>query len=323
MKIHLKIILLITFLIFCSSCNTANKEGGQVAKKSIVKINDNVYSTADIWEFSNIVLWEIEPKDLNNHELQDKLLNDFIEYKLLLQEAERKKIIVDNEELHQFLIHLRSPNGTKELRAITGQYYINSGKVAKIVEERLTVDKMLRQHVDSTSYVLEAELKKYYDSKNFPRSPTGEAHILHIFVKDNATARLAAKELTNGILFPEVARKYSEGPEKNNGGDLGYIKESSYPEFFSPAFRLKEGQVSDIIQSDYGYHIFKMVQHAKADHYSYNNIKTKILAEFYIQKKQEIIREYVNALHNNADIQYLNNFTLDELFPVEERRRNN
>ncbi len=321
MKLRLPIVFIsVAFLLFFSACDRSSGKDGHVSYKNIVKINGKTYTTRDLWDFSNIILWEIEPKDLHNQELQDKLLNDFIEHKLLLQEAERRGIAADKDKLNQLFLQLGSSEGSKELKAITGHYYIDSDKVAKIAEERLIVDELFRELVDTTSYVSEAELKKYYDSKNFSRVPTGEAHILHIFTTDNATAQLAAKELASGILFPEVARKYSEGPEKNNGGDLGFVKESDYPEFFSTAFRLKEGEVSGIVKSDYGYHIFKMVQYAKASRNSYDNVKTKLLAELYTQKRQEIIREYVNALHSNADIQYLSNFTLDELFPAEERR---
>ncbi|MDR0454284.1 MAG: peptidylprolyl isomerase [Deferribacteraceae bacterium] len=324
MNLRLKLILLsLTALIFFSACSRIGSDT-QTVNKSIVKINGNIYTTADLWDFSNIVLWEMEPKDLDNTKLRDKLLNDFIEHKLLFQEAEYRKINADSDMLNRFLAQLRSTNGSKELKALTGHYYINSQKVAKISEERMVVDKMLRQLADSSSYVLEGELRQYYDAKKKPTpSVEKEAHILHIFVKDNVSAHLAAKELAGGILFTEVARKYSEGPEKNNGGDLGFVKESSYPEFFSEAFRLKEGDVSEIITSEYGFHIFKMLEYAHDDRYSYDSIKTKILAELYTQKKQEIITEYVNVLYSNADIQYLNNFTLYELFPAEERRRDN
>jgi parvulin-like peptidyl-prolyl isomerase len=212
------------------------------------------------------------------------------------------------------VIHLSTRQGAQELKAITGRYYINAMQVARLAEEQLIVNELFSTLIGK-GYITEGELRRFYESKELPQNIVGEAHIMHIFTRDNATAQKAAQELAGGIIFSEVARKYSEGTERSIGGDLGYIKESEFPEFFSVAFTLKEGEVSHVIQTEYGYHIFKMVNYATARRNSYNNLKPALLAELYTVKRQENIRELLNALHNNANIQYLSNFTLADLFP--------
>lgn len=301
-------------LFVVSGCRKA----GETVKpaRNVVKIANQIYTTQDLWDFANITLWEMEPKDFSNPAVKEKILQDFVEHRLLVAEAKRRGISIENDgSFKELLAELNTGEGAKELKAVTGHYEIDSAKVAILTEERLMVDELLKTLVISTSYVTEDELKKYYELKKQEINPVKEAHIMHIFTTDPAKAQLAAQELAGGIQFSEVARKYSEGPEKNRGGDLGFIKEEEFPELFADAFKLKEGETSAVIQSDYGYHIFKMVQYAKASRNSYESTKQYLLAELYIEKRQELIREFVNALYSNVDIQYLNDFTLDELFP--------
>jgi parvulin-like peptidyl-prolyl isomerase len=299
-------------LVACNNKTDTDKNPA----KDIVKINGTNYTSQDLWNYTNIILWEMEPKDLDNEFVKEKLLSDFIDHKLLLQEAARRSMVVDQNKVDKLVIQLSTKQGAQELKAITGHYNIDSSQVAKLAEERIIVNDLFDLILSTTSYVTEAELKKYYESKDYSKNIVGEAHIMHIFTTDNDTANTAAQELASGILFSEVARKYSEGPEKSVGGDLGFIREAEFPEFFSSAFTLKEGEISPVITSDYGYHIFRMVEYSKVSRNSYENVKSALMAELYTSKRQEVVREFLNALHNNADIQYLSDFNLAELFPT-------
>lgn len=309
------IILIVTgALLFAVSACSRNKETGTPAK-NIVRINGQTYTTVDLWDFANVILWEMEPKDLDNDAVKDKILQSFIEHKLMLEEAGKRGITARYDSQPALFAQLTTDDGAKELKAITGRYDIDAEKVAKLAGERLVVDELYQLIAKNMGYITEDELKKYYNTKMVNSSPAGIAHILHIFTTDYESAQAAAQELASGIIFSEVARKYSEGPEKAQGGDLGYIKETEFPEFFAKAFTLKEGEVSEVVHSEYGYHIFKMVQYAKPSRDSFSNMQQSLLAELYVIKRQETIQEFINALNNNADIQYLNDFTLAELFP--------
>jgi parvulin-like peptidyl-prolyl isomerase len=305
--------LLITALtaLFFAACTT---EKPKSESKPIVQINGDVYTAENLWDFASMVIWEIAPKDLDNPQINEQLLSDFVEHKLLLIEAERRGITADQDQLDQLYLLLDNPDAAKELKAITGHYNVDSRKVAQLMSERMIINNLLTNVVVST-VVSDSELKRFYDTRGYGRSPTtGRAHILHIFTTDNETARKAARELASGIHFEEVARKYSEGPEQATGGDLGIVVESEFPEFFSPAFRLKEGETSAVIPSDYGYHIFKMVQFVKASNNSFENIKLRLLTDLYMQKRQAAVTDFIGALQNNAEIKYLSNFTLSERY---------
>jgi parvulin-like peptidyl-prolyl isomerase len=304
---------MLTLLLLVSACSRTPED---TSRKELVSINGVVYTSGDIWDYANIVLWEIDPDDLRSEAIKNKIFLDFIEHKLMLAEAEKREIVAEHDEQdNQLYTQLASKTGAQELKALTGHYDIDAAKVARLAEERLIIDELCQQIIANMDNITDEELRKYYQTKLAASDQTGVAHISHIFITDEAQAQSAMQELQEGIIFSEVARKYAEGPEKQAGGDLGFIKESDYPEFFADAFKLKNGETSGIVKSDYGYHIFRMTQRADASRIAFDNVKQELHDELYIERRQEMIREFVNALLNNADIKYLNNFTLAELFP--------
>lgn len=308
------------FMVLAAFIGCGEQSKNKIKIINIVEINGKVYTSVDLWHFANNVLWEMEPKDLDNDQVKDKILQDFIVHTLLVQEAERLNVSADRDALNQLTLQLSTEQGAKELKAITGKFEMDPDETSKIAKERLLIDTMIRDKVDGSSYISEEELRNFYNSKNIPKNPLGEAHVLHIFSTDNDTINMVARELNRGIQFSELARQYSEGPERRNGGDLGFIQKSSYPEFFSAAFNLKEGETSDIIQSEYGYHIFRMVQHARAGKNSYESLKPALLAELYAEKYQELVGEFINEIYSNATIKMLNNFNLSDIIPNSGRR---
>ena len=305
----------VIFLLICIALLTGCKktETEKAQSKQIVKINGTTYTARDLWNFANITIWEMEAKDLTNEQIKDEILTTFIEHKLIIEEARKKSYAEDNTKLDQFSMQLSTEQGEAELKAVTGRYNIDAKQIARLEQERALIDRLFLEVASASDYISETELKKYYEERKTLKPQEGQAHILHIFTTDNTTAQLAAKDLASGILFSEVARKYSESPENTRGGDLGFVQETNLPEFFEAAFRLKEGETSAVIKSDYGYHIFRLVSYATAGDATYESMKNILLAELYTIKRQDFIREYINALISRADIQYLNNFTIAEL----------
>jgi hypothetical protein len=84
---------------------------------------------------------------------------------------------------------------------------------------------------------------------------------LQIIVKDRATIESILKQLEAGVDFKQLAKEKSIGPAAKRGGDLGYFNKGDFqPEFESVILKLKPGEISEIIQSEFGFHIFKRVE---------------------------------------------------------------
>jgi len=82
-----------------------------------------------------------------------------------------------------------------------------------------------------------------------------------VLVEERATAELAARELGARVSFESVARQYSQGPQAQSGGEQGVLSRDDLPpELASRIFELDAGEISGIVEADYGFHIFQVVE---------------------------------------------------------------
>ncbi|MTI71270.1 MAG: hypothetical protein FH751_13550 [Firmicutes bacterium] len=110
--------------------------------------------------------------------------------------------------------------------------------------------------MDESIEISDNEAKEYYMRT---RDKFDKVKARHILVKTEKEAKEIKGKLDNGEDFIELAKEKSTGPSAPNGGDLGYFtKGRMLPEFEETAFSLKEGEVSDPVKTQYGYHIIKV-----------------------------------------------------------------
>jgi peptidyl-prolyl cis-trans isomerase C len=110
----------------------------------------------------------------------------------------------------------------------------------------------------------------------------------HILVDDKEKAERVLASLKEGKSFPELAKEYSKDSNKDNGGDLGYFSLGSMVKPFEDALvALKAGEVSDPVQTDFGWHIIKLVDKRA--------VKTPPLEEVKAKLSEEISDEYIKT----------------------------
>jgi peptidyl-prolyl cis-trans isomerase C len=111
----------------------------------------------------------------------------------------------------------------------------------------------------------EKAVKAYYDDHIAKAEPEAEAHAAHILVASKAEALKVLSEIKGGKSFEDVAKATSKDSSSQEGGDLGWFKKSDMvPEFANAVFSMKPGQVSDPVQTKFGWHIIKLIETRKA-----------------------------------------------------------
>ncbi len=141
------------------------------------------------------------------------------------------------------------------------------------------------------------EAKEYYDTHTSQFKTEETAKASHILVSTLEEAEKVATEIKGGLDFEEAARKYSNCPSANQGGDLGeFTRGRMVPEFEAATFAMNVGEVSEPVQTQFGYHIIKLVDLKEESTSDFETVKGTakeqcVLAKrqaAYIAKRQEL-----------------------------------
>jgi peptidyl-prolyl cis-trans isomerase C len=145
----------------------------------------------------------------------------------------------------------------------------------------------------------DAAMRKTYDDAAKAQKPEEEAHASHILVETEDEAKAVLKRVKGGEDFAKVATEVSKDPG-SQGGDLGWFtKDRMVPEFADAAFKLKKGEISEPVKSQFGWHIIKLEDKRTKEFPPYDQVKDQI-ANYVAQKAQT---ELVMDLRKGAKIE--------------------
>ncbi|MEI6213990.1 MAG: peptidylprolyl isomerase [Desulfuromonadales bacterium] len=171
------------------------------------------------------------------------------------------------------------------------------------LKKRLVVETFLKKKVESESKVSDEDMKKFYD-QNKDKFKTGEQiKASHILLKDEKEAKGILAQIKAGGNFEELAKKHSADSSAAKGGDLGWFGQGSMvPAFEKAAMALKEGQVSDVVKSDFGFHIIKLTGKRAAGIRPFEEVKDQIKGAIMPSKQQEVFQKIKEELKKSAKI---------------------
>jgi foldase protein PrsA len=195
-----------------------------------------------------------------------EVIRDLVHEKVL-----SKKYKVTDKEIDREIENLKEAYGTQYDLAVQ-----QNGE--KVIRNMVKLDLLRTKAAVEDIKVTEKELKDYYENYK----PKIKAS--HILVKDEKTAKEVKAKLDKGEDFAKLAKEYSQDPgSAANGGDLGWFGPGKMvKEFEDAAYKLKVGQVSDPVKTDYGYHIIKVTD--KEEKKPFNEMKEQI--EFEVKRSK-------------------------------------
>ncbi|TCO74531.1 peptidylprolyl isomerase [Marinisporobacter balticus] len=175
-------------------------------------------------------------------------------------------------------------------------------KELKSVEENLLKQYAVKKLLEDIK-VEENEVKEYYEKNNEQFVAGDSAKAKHILIKDEEKAKEVLKELKDGKNFEEAAKEYSECPSKTNGGDLGYFEKGNMvPEFEAAAFALEIGAISDLVKTQFGYHIIKVEDRKEASVMPFEKVQDQIKDYILKNKQNEKFKGYTDGIRAQYEI---------------------
>jgi peptidyl-prolyl cis-trans isomerase SurA len=209
----------------------------------------------------------------SDEELARQMLDRMIDARLELQEADREKVTVEDQEVTEELQDRLKQSGGKteqDLEAVLSSQGLTMESIKRRIRDSIRTAKVQRLKVARRVSVTEAEVNRYLD-ENRPKLETGLTyHARHILIVPDGTSEAAweaarasaearKQEIDGGADFAELARKYSGDSTARDGGDLGTLKRGELAEDVERQIvSLTPGQVSQPYRSSLGYHVFRL-----------------------------------------------------------------
>ncbi len=239
-------------------------------------------------------------------EKKERLLNQWIEHQLLLQEAEKSTMSLKEVEL--------LGKGREEIQKIKGAYPENLFEKAlkerqikgsdweKTQREKWLVQSYLFSKLKLVETASEEAQKDFYQKNLKVYHEKDSVHVRHILLNKKEKADQVMRRLKRGANFAKLARDFSIAPERRKGGDLGWIHREEYPREFSVCFAMNPGEISPIIPSAYGFHIFKVIEKKSSRTLKFEEVKNKIKVALRKSQAEQLKQELIKELYKKKQI---------------------
>ena len=217
-----------------------------------------------------------------------------ISYLKISPDIFKNKVVLDNKSLERY-------------------YNNNKEKYEKPKEVKVKYVKFNSNDFIKEINITDEEIQNYYIRNRLKYYEPEKIKVKHILISvkkwDNKTEVSEAlnkiksiqKELKNNGVFERLAEKYSDDQSSaRNGGQIGFIKRGDVvPEFEKAAFKLKEGEISDIVKTQFGYHLIKVDEKIPAKMPTLNELKEVIKKEIFENKKNISLKEHVLSFYKD------------------------
>jgi len=233
-------------------------------------------------------------------QLKEQLLKQLIDRELILGEACRLNVQLTPDELDSAMREVRGSFSSEEFTQILKQVGSTEENWLNAVKLRLLTAKV-SSAVLTDIEVSDKEIEAYYRAhKEEFRRPV-EIRARQMLFKTREDAAKVKKLLADGGDFATLARQYSESPDRENGGSLGYFPAGVLPvEFDRVLFSLPVRRVSEPVKSPYGYHLFLVERKRRAGLRPYAAVKDEIKTRLYQQKEEAAFHQWLENLQQST-----------------------
>jgi parvulin-like peptidyl-prolyl isomerase len=284
------VFLLVALLAQCGRPTAEKKEADAAAQaaalenKVIMTIASGSLTNRELKNFIKLHYADVlEQKD--NDKLLSRLFDVFCEQQVILFKAEQSGVQVGESEVADYLAEIRSKRPDLAVDA-------------KTAAQALKVQTYLLTHVYKDIAVSDAEVAQFYESHLTEFRRSEEIQLFQIMAKDREKLLKIRQELLNRpSRFEEIARSESISPEAANGGAMGFFTKGVLPqEMENVVFSLKVNEISPVVETPYGFHLFKITQKRKARMLLLEAVQDEIRNKMLSARLADAYQAFLNAL---------------------------
>jgi parvulin-like peptidyl-prolyl isomerase len=314
----LLILALLTLMAWAVQSQGLDSNGGDIA----AKVNGVPITTLELdrsFQAHVQTPYAQVQEDPRAKEVLRKILDNLIDRELLLQQAKSLKMAVPPQQVDTEMQQLVKRFPSKEVfeQALTAQNFTVEA-LKKDVEGQLLRQQLVKKEVLDKVNVSARDVQTFYDQHKDKYVEEEQVHARHILIRvppevtptDEAKLKSKAddalKRATTGEDFSALAKELSDDGSKENGGDLGFFPRGRMvPPFEEAVFALQPGQISNIVRTQFGYHIIKAEERKTGRALAFDEAKGQAQEDLTREQTYTRYQKYVAGLRSKAKVEVL------------------
>jgi len=234
--------------------------------------------------------WD-DPVNKNKYKTKEKLLENMLKERILVQRAQEIRLEEDE-------------NVSSQIKAAIEQIRKEEEEKIKINTKQALIDAIMKVEIYDKVKLSEEEIEEYYKENKEDFIKDEEYHMRHILVETLEEADAVLEKISGGADFAELAKEKSLCPSKEKGGDLGFITRGMTIKPFEDAgFALKVGEISEVVKTQFGYHIIKLEEISPERQKTLEESKIEIEYILLPEKQQQAFTRWLSSLKDEYNVQ--------------------
>ena len=292
--------LAVAICLILSACDILDRS----EERAMVIVGERIVNEAELKRDIIEMTSGMGLTDQSVKEILDSLISRLVDYYLVLEYGRQNSITISEQELESAIEDTKKDYPEEKVfQEMLLHRYLNYDEWKEGLRRQLLVRKIIAKIYEGISPITPDEIKAYFDSHEIEFAQPPMVKFSQIVTHSEDEAKALRERLLKGEHLDELARQYSTAPEAEDGGEVGWISQDALDESIDKViFSLPVGEISPVVKTPYGYHIFQVDSKRPEGPMSLQEARDEIETMLILQKQ--------DVLYNNWIVR------LRELFPV-------
>lgn len=296
-------LFLLAWLIIAllSACQKQEEPASSV----LVRVNERVISFDRFEaEFSRHLTARGIVAEETRLELKRSFLAQKINRELILSAADRAGIDLTAAQQEAVVAEHRKDYATDDFKAMLQERNLTEPIWRRQLLENRRIEEAISRLAYSDIDISQESVATYYQQQKKDFNRPQQVRARQITLANEAEGQKVLGQLRQGLEFAEAARRFSISPDAEQGGDLGFFGRGQMPDAFDAVvFELPIGRISELVKSEYGYHLFLVEERRPAQRLTLEQVQDEIAARLRADKEEDAYRNWLQNLRSQATIE--------------------
>ena len=285
--------LMVSSMLWTCSCNFVDEP----EEEAVITIGDATISMKEMREEIDRFIYDMGITDQDARSGVKSIIDKIVEKRLILEYGRKNGITVSSDELENAVKAIKQDYPEDVFNEILLKRYIDIKEWKKNLNEELLMKKIVETALKDSTAVTFEEAKEYYENHQDEFRHPPMVQIRQIVTKTKEDMQTILKQIKDGKSMAEQAKKYSITPEAENEGILGWVQKGQLDEKIDRLiFSLKEGELSKILETPYGFHLFKVIAVKEEGIEEFPEAVKDIESKISMDKREAMYSKWLEAL---------------------------